>query len=172
MPAAKSAKTKSAKKKTKPAAPKKASQKAASQKAAKKASPKTSKPSAKPDFATVFTALRGVLKPFLGKIAMQTDVPGNYHTVVPGLLHRGKPLYFAGIKTGKNYVSFHLLPVYYSPDLLKGMSPALKKRMQGKACFNFTSIDPGCFKELGRLAASGLKKFKTAEFRQQLQRYQ
>jgi hypothetical protein len=172
MPAAKSAKTKSAKKQTKPAAPKKAFQKVANQKAVKKASSKTSKPSAKPDFAAVFTALRGVLNPFLGEIATQTDTPGNYHTVIPGLLHRGKPLYFTGIKTGKNYVSFHLLPVYYSPDLLKGMSPTLKKRMQGKACFNFTSIDPECFAELNRLAAEGLKKFKTEKFRRELARLQ
>jgi hypothetical protein len=127
---------------------------------------------AKPDFAAVFTALRKLLDPFLGEIQVQTDKPGNYHTEMPAILHRGKPLYFAGIRTGKNYVSFHLLPVYGAPELLKGMSPALKKRMQGKACFNFTAVDEACFAELGRLCAAGLKVFKSGKFLQMLKKLQ
>jgi hypothetical protein len=90
----------------------------------------------------------------------------------PSILYRGKPLYFAGIRTGKNYVSFHLLSLYYCPELLKGISPALKKRNQGKACFNFTAIDPECFAELSRLIAEGLKIFKTEKFRQRIQKLQ
>ncbi len=134
-------------------------------KLAKKEPPAAPSKATKPDFATVFTALRKqVLEPFLGEIRVQTDKPGNYHTEVPGMFHRGKPLYFAGLRTGKNYVSFHLLPVYGAPELLKGMSPALKKRMQGKACFNFTTIDEDCFAELSRLAAAGLKLFKSQKF--------
>jgi hypothetical protein len=126
----------------------------------------------KPDFASVFTALRLVLDQFKNQVAVQTDKPGNYHMEIPSLIHRGKPIYFAGIRTGKNYVSFHLLPVYGAPELLKGMSPALKKRMQGKACFNFTTVDDTCFAELGRLTAAGLKIFKSEKFRQQIQRMQ
>ena len=40
----------------------------------------------------------------------------------------GRPLYFAGVKTGKNYVSYHVMPLYMKPDLLKVVPPALKKR--------------------------------------------
>ncbi|HEY2392955.1 MAG TPA: hypothetical protein VGK22_17390 [Candidatus Angelobacter sp.] len=173
MPAAKTAKSKLSKTKSvKKPALKKSLVKTASAKttSAKKLPAKKSSasPKAKPDFPAVFSALRKMLESFSGEIATQIDKPGNYHTVVPGLVHRKKPLYFAGIKTGKNYVSYHLLPVYYSPELLKGMSPALKKRMQGMACFNFTSVDDECFAELKQLAAAGLKKFKTEGFRQQL----
>jgi hypothetical protein len=126
----------------------------------------------KADFADVFTALRELLGSFSKEVTVLTDKPGDFHTHVPSILHRGKPLYFAGIKTGKNYVSFHLLPLYYSPELLKGMSPALKKRMQGKACFNFTSVNQECFAELSRLMAAGLKIFKTERFRQSIQKVQ
>ena len=150
MPAAKSAKDKSAKKNT-PAATGKAS---------------------KPNLAPVFASLCKLLDPFLGQIQVQTDKPGNYHTEMPGMFHRGKPLYFAGVRTGKNYVSFHLLPVYGAPELLKGMSPALKKRMQGKACFNFTTVDEACFAELGRLCAAGLKVFKSGRFLEMLKKLQ
>lgn len=119
----------------------------------------------KPDLATVFAALREILKRFIGKdLAVQTDKPGNYHLEAPSILHRGKPLYFAGVRTGKNYVSFHLLFLYFNPAALKTMSPALKKRMQGKACFNFTAIDEVCFAELKGLIAEGLKRYKSQEF--------
>jgi hypothetical protein len=132
---------------------------------------KTSK-SAKADFTQVFAALRRILDPFGKELAVQTDKPGNFHTEISSIIHRGKPLYFAGIRTGKNYVSFHLLPMYNSPQLHKGMSAALKKRMQGKACFNFTAVDHDCFAELSRLIAAGLKIFKSEKFRQSIQKMQ
>ena len=128
--------------------------------------------SAKRDLAPVFAALRQILEKVDDELAVQTDRRGNFHLEIPSIVHRGKPLYFAGIRTGKNYVSFYLMSVYYTPALLKSMSPALKKRMQGKACFNFSSVDPECFAELKRLAAEGVKKFKSEEFRQSIQRMQ
>ena len=120
----------------------------------------------KPDLTEVFNALRQLLESFRGNLAVQTDKPGNYHLEAPYILHRRKPLYFAGVRTGKNYVSFHLLFLYYNPAALKAISPALKKRMQGKACFNFAAIDEACFAELGRLIAEGLKRYKSHEFQQ------
>lgn len=121
----------------------------------------------KPDLAPVFAALREILTRFIGKdLAVQTDKPGNYHLEAPFILHRRKPLYFAGVKTGKNYVSFHLLFLYYNPAAQKAMSPMLKKRMQGKACFNFTAIDQACFAELERLISEGLKIYKSEKFQQ------
>jgi hypothetical protein len=140
--------------------------KPAKNKPAKKKTPATTGKASKPNFAPVFASLRKLLDPFLGEIRVQTDKPGNYHTEIPTILHRGKPLYFAGLRTGKNYVSYHLLPLYGAPEMLKGMSPALKKRMQGKACFNFTAVDEACFAELARLTAAGLKMFKTKGFQQ------
>ena len=121
----------------------------------------------KPDLATVFAALRELLKRSISKdLAVQTDKPGNYHLEVPSILHRKKPLYFAGVKTGKNYVSFHLLYLYFNPAAIKAIPPALRKRMQGKACFNFTAVDEECFAELGHLTGDGLKIYKSEKFRQ------
>jgi hypothetical protein len=121
----------------------------------------------KPDLAPVFAALREILKRFIGKdLAVQTDKPGNYHLEAPSILHRKKPLYFAGVRTGKNYVSFHLLFLYFNPAAIKAIPPALKKRMQGKACFNFTAIDEACFADLRQLIAEGLKRYKSQEFQQ------
>jgi hypothetical protein len=121
----------------------------------------------KPDLAPVFAALREMLQRFAGKdLAVQTDKPGNYHLEDRAIVHRKKPLYFAGVRTGKNYVSFHLLYLYFNPVATKAIPPELKKRLQGKACFNFTTVDEDRFAELGRLIADGLKIYKSPKFQQ------
>ena len=138
-------------------------------KPAKKKTPAARAKAEKPDLAAVFAELREILKRFIGKdLAVQTDKPGNYHLEDPSILHRKKPLYFAGVRTGKNYVSFHLLYLYFNPAAIKAIPPALKKRMQGKACFNFTTVDEDCFAELGRLIADGLKIYKSEKFQQNI----
>jgi hypothetical protein len=75
-----------------------------------------------------------------------------------------QPLCFGGVRLGKAYVSFYLMSVYASPDLLQGMSPALKKRMQGKSCFNFKDMDEKLFKELAKLTKAGAVKFSEEKF--------
>ena len=47
------------------------------------------------------------------------------------------------------------MPVYVDPGLLDDVSPELRKRMQGKSCFNFTSVDEPLFAELGDLDGCG-----------------
>ncbi|MDP9465461.1 MAG: hypothetical protein M3P52_12610 [Actinomycetota bacterium] len=64
-------------------------------------------------------------------------------------------LTFGGVGIGKRYVSYHLMCVYMGPGLLEGMSPELRKRMQGKSCFNFTTVDEGLFDELSAITAKG-----------------
>ena len=60
---------------------------------------------------------------------------------------------FAGVKLGRRYVSYYLLGLYREPTLTDGMSEGLRKRMQGKSCFNFTRIDDDLFHELDLLTA-------------------
>jgi len=46
------------------------------------------------------------------------------------------------------------------PELNQNISPALRKRMQGKTCFNFKEDpDPDLVAELKRLAEDGLKQW-------------
>jgi hypothetical protein len=60
---------------------------------------------------------------------------------------------------GKAYVSFHLMPLYMSP-LGGSISPALKKRMQGKTCFHFTT-EPAqeLIAELQQLTETSLRQW-------------
>jgi hypothetical protein len=71
-----------------------------------------------------------------------------------------KPMPIAWVRVGKNYVSFHHLGVYARPALLKGVSKKLKARMQGKSCFNFTSVDEPLFAELEELTVRAFDAFR------------
>jgi hypothetical protein len=79
-------------------------------------------------------------------------------------------LFFAAVRTGKAYVSFHLMPIYACSDLLKQISPELKKRMQGKSCFNFKKVDEKLFRELAKLTKLGFQKFNDAAYLQKILR--
>jgi hypothetical protein len=67
---------------------------------------------------------------------------------------------FGGVEVKKAYVSAHLMPVYIHPDMLDRISPVLRKRMQGKSCFNFRKMDAELFCEMGRLIDAGIARFK------------
>ena len=117
------------------------------------------------NFDKVFAVLRPVLAKHARRLSAKTDSPVEYTLLSkspsPFPQHKGQPLYFGSVRLGKAYVSFHLVPLYMCPELAKGVSPALKKRMQGKACFNFKS-DPGpeLVADLKRLTAAGLKMWE------------
>jgi hypothetical protein len=67
---------------------------------------------------------------------------------------------FAAVRAGKNYVSYHLMPLYMNASLQAAISPELKQRKQGKACFNFTQPDEKLFAEIAELTRLGLESFK------------
>jgi hypothetical protein len=46
------------------------------------------------------------------------------------------------------------------PDLLDGLSEGLKKRMQGKSCFNFTTVDESYIAELAQLTKAGIERYR------------
>lgn len=116
------------------------------------------------DFDATFLALKKVLKTYERRLVVQDDSENSYCLVTKHIMKNKQPLWFAGVRKGKAYVSYHLIPVYACPELAKGISPELKKRMQGKACFNFKSVDQKLLKELGQLTKSGLQKFSDPEF--------
>jgi len=94
------------------------------------------------------------------KLVVTSDTPTDFLVASAKKTDRaGRPLFVAGVQIRKNYVSYHLMPVYGIPSLLDGLSPALRKRMQGKGCFNFTEIAPAQLTELSRLTKSGISRF-------------
>jgi hypothetical protein len=112
------------------------------------------------DFAAVEQRLRRVLDPYRDRLE-----PHPLYGVDTLRRQGGKAHdYFAGMRTGKRYVSFYFMPVYARPGLLDGMSAELRRRMQGKACFNFTTVDEPLMRELEVLVASGYDFYESNEY--------
>src|SRR5271156_2617480 len=108
------------------------------------------------DFSAIFAGLKSVLAKYARRMAVKTDTSEEYTLVTkspsPFPQHKGHPMFFASVRSGKAYVSFHLMPLYMCPELTGAISPALRKRMQGKTCFNFkTEPDAEVVAELKRL---------------------
>ena len=116
------------------------------------------------NFPQVFSALRDILSRHAGKLVVTEDTSGCYR--LEGGMHptHKKPFPIAWVTVGKAYVSFHHMGVYARPDLLKGVSKELKARMQGKSCFNFTTVDSALFAELEDLTVRGFEAFRNAPF--------
>ena len=112
-------------------------------------------------FQQIFEALKPIFEQYAAKLAVQVDQPDQYFLETKTAVRQGRRMQFGGVKIGKAYVSFHLMPVYMNPKLQAAIPPELKKRMQGESCFNFTRVDPSHIAELKKLTEVGYEEFKT-----------
>jgi len=119
-------------------------------------------------FDAVYSRLSEMLRKHKDKLSVAIEKPGEFWMAVTGEIYRGKPLVFAGMRMGKNYVSYHLMSVYMREV---EMSAELTKRRQGKACFNFAEVDEKLFAELDKLTTSGLKDYRTEVLEKELKAY-
>ena len=111
------------------------------------------------DFKPVFKELKSMLTGYANEMDVTVDKPDDgYGLNVKKAYAKGQS-FFAAVQVRKNYVSFYLMPVYNYPELLDGMSPELKKRMQGKSCFNFKKIEEDTMAELDALTKKSYQKF-------------
>lgn len=116
------------------------------------------------EFKMVFERLKEIIEPYSTELVVVVDNVDNFQVDTNFIMKNKNPLYFGSVKINKNYVSFHFMPVYVFPELLQGISPELKRRMQGKSCFNFKTVNEVIFSELGTLASIGHTKYKDAGY--------
>ena len=120
--------------------------------------------SAQTEFPLVFEKLKSILKPYSPKLIVKADTADGFSLDGAYSGKWKKELFFGATQIKKNYVSFYLMPVYMYPDLLKNISPELKKHMQGKSCFKFKKIETPLFDELARLTKQGFEHFMQEEY--------
>jgi len=116
--------------------------------------------SSRDDLPLVFEELKNILKPHAQELTLKADTSDTYYLDGPYSEKWQKQLFFSSAQIKKSYVSFYLMPVYMYPELLKAISPELKKHMQGKSCFNFKKVEVDLFKELAELTRKSAEKFK------------
>ncbi len=99
----------------------------------------------------IFKTLRGVMASHTKGLPLRTDTPDMFYADTYHIGPNKRLLFFGSVQIRKRYVSYHLMAVYTHTELLEGMSDGLRKRMQGKSCFNFSRPDPDLFQELDTL---------------------
>ncbi len=120
-------------------------------------------------FEAVFDQLKAIMAPYAERLVVVTDEPDHFFLDEPDhfflntahIMKNKQPPFFGAVQIKKRYVSYHLMPVYAFPDLLLDLSEPLKKRMQGKSCFNFTTLlAPLLAEELARLTTAGFDRYR------------
>jgi len=83
-----------------------------------------------PDFDHTFQQLKDIFEPYRSRLVVSADNNSLFTLEVDHVMKNKSRLYFGGVRKGKAYVSFHLMPVYACPEVKSQISPELKKRMQ------------------------------------------
>jgi hypothetical protein len=113
------------------------------------------------DLAATFDALCAVLQPLARTMRVSANGPGLYTLLTQPTPKHPDGVPFASVSKGKNYVSFHFMPIYGCADLQASLSPELRARMQGKACFNWSAPPtPELRRELTALVRAGRDRFR------------
>lgn len=120
-----------------------------------------------PSFAkltSVFERLKAIMRPYAAYLEIKRDTPTKFYLDTRFVQKNGKAIFFGAVLINVGYVSYHLMPVYLKPELLKCCSSALIQHMQGKYSFNFTEIDEAMFRELAALTMTAYASFKERGF--------
>ena len=117
------------------------------------------------EYRTIAGALTALLTPYGDRLEVVPESSWGYYLQTKKPAFKKGPLMFAAVRVGKAYVSYHLMPIYMNEPLKATISAALRKRMQGKACFNFKEMpDAALLEELRALTEAGFQSFEAAGY--------
>jgi hypothetical protein len=113
------------------------------------------------EFQTLFERIRPMFAAHAAAAVPKADKPDAYYLDTHEVRAKdGYRTFFGGVEIKKNFVSAHLFPAYTDPGLLDGISESLRKRMQGKSCFNFKKVEEPLLAELQQLIDTGAERYK------------
>jgi len=112
------------------------------------------------NFPATFGVLKALLDPYARHLHATTDTATVYMLDGEYVAEFKRAMAFGGVQVRRNFVSFHLLPVYSHPELLSGVSDGLRRRMQGRSCFNFIHPEAQLFVELSALIDNGFALYE------------
>jgi hypothetical protein len=125
------------------------------------------------ELESVFEELRELLVAHASGFAVAHDTADRYGLAAPigpATLRAwgGKPrtpnIPIGWVEMRKAYVSYHLMGVDGNSKLLASLSEALRARMQGKACFNFRTLEEIPLRELQKVTAESFAGLRRAGF--------
>ena len=107
----------------------------------------------------IFSKLKVILAASEAQLVVVHNKSDNYYLNTPTTDKKSE--FFGAVQIKKSYVAYHLMPIYYYPELLDPVSDALKNKMQGKSCFNFKEVNDSLFDELRSLTITAFEKYKS-----------
>lgn len=93
-------------------------------------------------------------------LVVKTDTPDQLYLDTPHVQPNKAPLFFGSVTRKPKGVALHLMPVYTDPDLLDDVPEALRKKMTGKSCFAFASLDVAQADALAALLDASLARYR------------
>lgn len=115
------------------------------------------------DFPRIFSRLKKILQKYEGVLTEHHSPTFSMDRDSYGLRDPNNSAsvgFFGSVVVQGKHVGFYLMPIYLEPQLLKDVSPALKKCQKGKSCFNFKAYDEALFDELERLTEVGFAYYE------------
>ncbi len=112
------------------------------------------------ELEAIFDRLKAIMQTVERRLQVEADAPNPYSLNTHKTGPNQRPMFFGAVHLRRHDVSCHLMPVYACSELLDTVSDALKRRMQGKSCFNFKHADDALFDELAALTRRGLEAFQ------------
>jgi hypothetical protein len=99
------------------------------------------------DLSTLEARLQALLDPYRGRLEA-FEIYGAPMLRRPGAKAHD---WFAGVQRIDGAVKFNLLPMHGHPELLVGISPALRRRKTGASVFKFGELDGALLADLEAL---------------------
>ena len=114
------------------------------------------------DVDELFAELRPLLARHASSLVVIADEPGDFQVSTSRTGPSGTHMQFGSVQARASHVSVQLMPVASHPGLIGELSDALRGRMQGKGCFNFTpqAASPELVGELSQLVDLGLERYR------------
>jgi hypothetical protein len=111
-------------------------------------------------YDATFASLKHLFAPYEPRLYISVDNETTYMLDGEYSAAFKRPMFFGGVRSGRAYVSFYLMPIYSNPELMGNISDALRRRLHGKSCFNFTHAEPELYAELRGLIARGFATYE------------
>ena len=121
----------------------------------------------------MFDRLRELLSARASEFTLAYDTADRYGLEAPvgpatlrawGGKLRTPKIPIAWVEIRKAHVSYHLMGVQGNSKLLASLPEALRARMQGKACFDFRTLDETPLRELETVTAKSIAGLRRAGF--------
>ena len=111
-----------------------------------------------------FATARALLARHAEALVVKTDTPDVLYLDTPHVQKNKTPLFFGSVTRKPKGVALHLMPVYTDPDLLDAVPEALRKKMTGKSCFAFASLDAAQAEALAALLGASMDRYRAHGF--------